>query len=63
MLAILLTKSFIILISASVETRGIIISGKADLILFFLSSHNASKIALHCISYISGNDIANLQPL
>ena len=61
--AILITKSFIILISASVETSGIIISGKALLCLLFLRSIKASKIALHCISYISGKDIPNLQPL
>ena len=33
------------MISPSVETRGIIISGKADLTLFFFNSINASKIA------------------
>ena len=38
------------LISASVETRGIIISGIVDLSFLFLQSIRASKIALHCIS-------------
>ena len=33
-----------------------------DLYLFFLQYTRDSKIALHCISYISGNEIPNLQP-
>ena len=41
--------SFIIFISASVETNGIIISGNIDLYFFFLHSTKASKIAVHCI--------------
>ena len=45
-----ITKSFIIFISASVDTRGIIISGNADFCLSFFRSDIASKIALHCIS-------------
>ena len=61
--ATLITNSFIIFISASVDTKGIIISGIIDFILSFLHSTNAWKIAVHCISYISGNDIPNLQPL
>ena len=57
-LATLITKSFIIFISASVETRGIIISGKADLIFFFLSSTSASKIAKHAEFFSFGtNDL------
>ena len=45
-LATLITRSFIIFISASVETSGIIISGIVDLIFLFLHSTKASNIAL-----------------